>query len=612
MRISEIHRDLKENGRIMSVRTQGVEKIFTIWFDYTKELMNQIKEGDLISVKTFYYNKEKKDIEKLAILRIYNIMPIHYAMSSDLSGYPAFVSESIKNAALDWDEQLDESIEDITKIVCDASLIGQNILIYPEMDKNNPEIASEFSFPMLGYPVYLLNNEIITRIYNLSLVNVNNQICLGSLVSKEDIKINIDVEKFIKTHFGIFGFTGSGKSNAIAHLSRKLLKESKSNLVLIVYDLLDEYLATMIDLLIDEEIDAYYVNIEVSTLPGAVYNYINSKDENKKEEDLRDAIEILTKTMTIPSTMQNYRMKYKTVIKKLLESKRIKIYAPEYFISARSFWRKYGSDLKTSSMTPTNKELIDKIANVFNELGNENLNISNIDSLISEIEKVKEQTRSSAVHERFDFVIRNLQIIKENLQNPNQPIESVKITPADITQLINKKKSKKVLFIINSQKPYEIRDFAHELSMQLYEIRRLNGIVEPLCLSIFDEADEFIPSQIDSGSKELSTEAVETLARRGRKYGLGVGIATQRITLLNTSIMAQPHTYFISQLPRIEDRKRITDAFALSKDIFSETFQFQKGQWLAVSYDALGLEGVPIPIQLENNEEYIKEFLDKE
>ncbi|MGF1496771.1 MAG: hypothetical protein ACFB8W_08095 [Elainellaceae cyanobacterium] len=41
-----------------------------------------------------------------------------------------------------------------------------------------------------------------------------------------------------------------------------------------------------------------------------------------------------------------------------------------------------------------------------------------------------------------------------------------------------------------------------------------------------------------------------TLARRGRKFGLGIGISTQRIANLDVNTLAQSHTYFVSKLPR--------------------------------------------------------------
>lgn len=147
-------------------------------------------------------------------------------------------------------------------------------------------------------------------------------------------------------------------------------------------------------------------------------------------------------------------------------------------------------------------------------------------------------------------------------------------------------------------------------SNRIYDSRRSAGTKTPLVCFIFDEADEFIPDK-PAGTYRESTDAVETLARRGRKYGLGVGLSTQRVTYLNTSIMAQPHTYFVSKLPRKTDRERVAEAFAMDEDLFQQTFKFKKGDWLIMSHEALGIQGSPIPITVENSEEKIRRFLSK-
>jgi DNA helicase HerA-like ATPase len=100
-----------------------------------------------------------------------------------------------------------------------------------------------------------------------------------------------------------------------------------------------------------------------------------------------------------------------------------------------------------------------------------------------------------------------------------------------------------------------------------------------------------------------------TLARRGRKFGLGIGIATQRIRFLDTSILAQPHTYFVSKLPRSSDRQAVAEAFDISEDMFRQTFKFRKGDWLLASFDAAGLEAIPVPIHTENADDKILDFV---
>ncbi|MCD6573336.1 MAG: ATP-binding protein, partial [Thermoplasmata archaeon] len=164
------------------------------------------------------------------------------------------------------------------------------------------------------------------------------------------------------------------------------------------------------------------------------------------------------------------------------------------------------------------------------------------------------------------------------------------------------------LYIVISHDSDKIRYFANNLGGYLFRNRRLKGLISPLVLFIFDEADQFIPGKPRFKSEELSKSVIETLTRRGRKFGIGVGIATQRSAYLDTNIMGQLHTYFISKLPRKYDRDVVGEAFSLSPEQFTQTFKFQKGQWLLVSHEATGID-MPIPIQAPNAEDRIKEFI---
>lgn len=99
--------------------------------------------------------------------------------------------------------------------------------------------------------------------------------------------------------------------------------------------------------------------------------------------------------------------------------------------------------------------------------------------------------------------------------------------------------------------------------------------------------------------------------RRCRKFGIGLGIATRRIRYLDTNIMAQPHTYFISKLPRASDRDAVAEAFGFGDEMLKQTFKFTKCQWLLVSHDATGLEGAPLPVKTEDANVRVETFLKK-
>jgi len=45
--------------------------------------------------------------------------------------------------------------------------------------------------------------------------------------------------------------------------------------------------------------------------------------------------------------------------------------------------------------------------------------------------------------------------------------------------------------------------------------------------------------------------------------------------------------------------------------MFRQTFKFKKGDWLLASYDAAGLEAIPIPIHTEDADKRILSFVER-
>src|SRR5260370_5672970 len=62
----------------------------------------------------------------------------------------------------------------------------------------------------------------------------------GTLIQDEKVTVFIRVEEFLHLHFGIFGFTGVGKSNLLSTYIAQLLK-SKIPVKIVLFDLMVEY-----------------------------------------------------------------------------------------------------------------------------------------------------------------------------------------------------------------------------------------------------------------------------------------------------------------------------------------------------------------------------------
>jgi len=160
-----------------------------------------------------------------------------------------------------------------------------------------------------------------------------------------------------------------------------------------------------------------------------------------------------------------------------------------------------------------------------------------------------------------------------------------------------------------------LRFFSEMLGSFIYDQRRRNGIVDPATIFIFDEADIFIPGQAANATEEekdaikSSKKIATTLARRGRKYGLGLGVATQRITYLDTSILAQIGSYFVGRLPRLSDRQKITEGFGIDKDSLQAGIR-GVGDWVVLSHTAVGDRGAPLPVHFNNADDRVVGFIE--
>lgn len=567
---------------------------YTIWFDYTRRLLNDIHEGDLVIVPNFATNSSTL---KYSILQLINVIPRHYALGSDirdLKGFPGFVMQAAKSASADWTDQESEPYGDTTKVICQA--IPTNL----ECDDFG-NISAESAMGMVGKDVNVLNSEMTNQIFNMGIdEKIEDIISSGVLIRDNGVDIQIRVEELIRTHFGIFGFTGVGKSNLLSTLLSKLL-ESNTPKKIILFDLMDEYTGLLSDQIIKN--DGKIICLGERTLMKPILNYINSNYDSALE---KDAVDKFIDTLLLPKGLKTEETvnNFKLLAPKLLKTIRIKEKDIE---NVGKFVKEKKPMLFQGSIGIDTKNQIKEIVKIFDPYLDKELSPEIARNLIDDLDDLSSELNSTS-QKRADGLVYELKEIAESENSDLDP--RILISTKKLLEELGNESSSSI-YIITSHDPDMIREFAFNLGNSLFEYRRLKGKFNPTVCFIFDEADEFMPGESFSPKGEsykLSRKIIETLARRGRKFGLGLGIATQRSSYLDTKTIGQLHTYFISKLPRKNDRQVVAGAFGLSDDQLTQTFKFLKGQWLLVSHDATGID-MPIPIQTENAELRLIEYL---
>lgn len=588
-------------GTLMQVEDDPNSRYrFEIWFDYTRQIMNTISEGAMVAVPNFYLDPKNRREEWSSVLEITTLLPVHYAIAQTQSGFPGFLEEAARSAGQDWIAQESQSTDDTTKIRCIA--IPTNLML-----NEAEEIRDEEGLPMIGHPASLLDTDMTERIANLGIDRKRDDVTdIGPLIRDEEVTIYLRVEEALQTHFAVFGFTGAGKSNLLSTLVARLLTSRKDQppLKLVVFDLMGEFSILLMDILVRLP-QARLLAVGPETLPDSVLQFYDPKIQDRQQLINRAATDLM-RTSLYPKKLKERRNDFLPAFSALLKENKIRVWQ-ERDRTIGEFVAENRNEVTRGNMgndRQTVFNLLDRLENDFRTTG---FSPQSVQGAINLIQGANQGLNATA-SENLRSLIRLIQ--QEAAANRPRAPESCRDTIPQVVARLNAEDTSS-LVVVQSADPDQLRIFASSLGMAVYQARRRSGQINPLISFVFDEADEFIPLNFDRDSSYSNSTAIAmALARRGRKFGLGIGIATQRVTYLNTSIMAQPHTYFISKLPRKSDRERVCEAFGISEDMFRQTFKFRKGNWLLVSHDATGLESVPLPIRTDNADARILKWLD--
>lgn len=613
----KIFRKTVVQGRLIFLQPDEKTRFnFTIWFDYTRVLMNDLKEGDLVAVNNFATDGSSTH---WSVLELVSVLPVHYALGSrpeDLRGFPGYIMAAAGNLPTDWMQQESTSSEDTTKIQCIATPI--NLEIVQKASSADLMLEDETNIPMIGSEVKLLSVGSTKEILNKNLNGLADIITVGTLIREPDIEVLMDTQNAIKTHIGIFGFTGVGKSNFISTLVNSLVS-SHLKVKIIILDLNNEYLGLLGDILLSGNTKGMILNIGEKTLTGKVQEFVH----NNSPVGIDEALAAYLKDLYLTRGLVPLRPSFGKILKAILQGDTLKILKDEYTQSVEEFINAERDKLFDDYATIKIMAYLDLLfSGITNRIGNiaMNLDPTVARTIHGQLAAIIEQIESSgdAPGKSTDTPISmRINIMRQDLKKIfNPPIWNIRpqntINFNDIISELNDE-SRSSLIIVNSFDPDEMREFTYNLGMRVYEHRRRRGKISPLISFVFDEADEFIPSTALAGSTYYSSKkVVEMIARRGRKFGIGLTIATQRSTYLDTNIMGQLHTYFVSKLPRETDRERVGEAFAVSTEMFTQTFKFKKGDWLYISHESAGLDSVPIPIHSKDAEVRIRDYFNSQ
>jgi hypothetical protein len=553
----------------------------------------------LLAVKNFKHAEE--NMERYTLMEISRVWPEHFGLSglSDHGYYP-MQFEIIEQSEADW--QTDDTSTMMIQI--DAIPINYDLIIGGDCDF---EFVKGFSYPVVGSPIRILSSEMINRMYNQKIAeelgvnaietsadaHVDPRLGLVKMfeASKVPIPIYVNFEKLIRYHFGVFAFTGGGKSNLMSNVLRRILLHTADTKI-VVFDISCEYTFLMLDMLADPNVNAKVVLEHRIEGGEQFFNSVVKPREYETDERTKAGLQ---------AVMAQGKLGFYTKPKQII---------PTY----SQFMAELDDQRKDSVSRPHYINAIDAIHEavrlfVENHGLSENQEIS--EEFVSQIDEVSRNAMETfRVNDKSGLyawaTTRNAIADLFKKRSEKETKENTGLTVEGIRELLEDKITNLVILSISD--PFIIKELAISLTQDLLVRRKRRFTVKPYILVVFDEAQEFISSR-EGGIDGKCSQHVETLLRQGRKYGLGVCIATQRIAYLNTNALQQLHTYFVGTLPRPYDRALVSETFMIDKGILEKTLEFAPGEWLLSSYIATGIENVPIFIKADNAEKEVEKYL---
>ncbi len=584
-RLREIHsatRTTSDGKAMITFRTARVEA------EYNPEVMRKIEAGRLVAIPNIMGVGTN---DSFSIYEIADLYPMHYSMLTLDRSQPSMIRKEFmslieaewqKGSKSTWIEIAAAPTGHVMKIEGDApSFLRKNIA------------------PLPGSKVSLLSKELIKKFICYSPGDGSeDRYVVGKLlgVADDEMPFTVNIEKLLHYHVGVFAFTGSGKSNLTSLVIRKAVR-AYPDLKVVIFDVSSEYGVSILDLLCDVQSRILFT-------------------EEISEADTMEAAEEYYRRHVVPESLSGRKDELIVRIRDLFKERRVlRISLPSMEARRMGIYRTYGGLLDIISGlleekygASAQKVIVPAVMEKINDF----LERNGIDQeaqigeeaepLICDVEQLfgKAKLREDAA---IKTIFHNLKVVISESKEGAKEGYTIRSLTSEIMDM--KEKAPRV-FVINLPDVENARSLCADLIREVFRAKKKSFSLDPRVVFVFDEAQEFIPyEKKKEDGTEYSSLAVERLLRHGRKYHLHGWISTQRIAHLNTNVLQQLHSYFVSTMPRPYDRQLISDTFAIDDAFMERTLLFQNGDWLMASFKATNTQNVPVFFHAFNNEDFI-------
>jgi DNA helicase HerA-like ATPase len=407
----------------------------------------------------------------------------------------------------------------VTQISEQASARGAGIAqidLFGEMREH--EGTATFSrgitdYPVIGEPALLMSKDELRLIYG----NTCNAAQVGTLRQDPSLQALVDVDELLNKHFAVLGTTGVGKSSGVAIILRQIL-EARPDLRIFLVDPHNEYGRCFGD-------KAQVLNPRNLRLPFWLFNFEETVDAFfGARPGVPEEVEILAEV--IPIAKGAY-LQYRHSSEWTLAKKR---------------------DPKSAGFTPDTPapyRLEDLLALIDERMGK----LENRSARAYHF-KLMQRIQTFRNNPRYAFMFENANVGGDTMA---EIISNLFRLPAY---------GKPVTVMQLAGFPAEVVDsVVSVLCRMAFDFGLWSDGVAPL-LFICEEAHRYASSAEAKTGFGPTRRALSRIAKEGRKYGVYLGLVTQRPYEIDPNIISQCNTLFVMRLSNERDQALIRSAIS--------------------------------------------------
>ena len=366
-------------------------------------------------------------------------------------------------------------------------------------------------YPVIGEPAMLMTDRELHLIYGEAQSKFAH---VGILQQDSAIAAAIDVDHLVSKHFAVLGTTGVGKSNGVAILLQRILDE-RPDLRIFLIDPHNEYGRCFGD-------RTQVLNPRNLRLPFWLFNFEETIDAFfGGRPGIEEEVEILAEV--IPLAKAVYGQYRNSADRQLAKKKDPKSTG-------------FGVD------TPVPYRIEDLISLIDERMGKlENRNSRMI------YHKLIQRIQTFRNHPRYGFMFENATVGGDTMIDT---VSHLFRMPAD---------GKPMTIMQLAGFPAEVIDsVVSVLSRMAFDFGLWSDGASPL-LFVCEEAHRYAPADSKVGFGP-TRRALSRIAKEGRKYGVFLGLVTQRPAEIDSTIISQCSTLFVMRLSNDRDQALIRSA----------------------------------------------------